>query len=235
MKCNSCSEPIDPKWSHAINNNLCPWCGSSIMDQNLQYLLVSLKETMDNLKEYPDHLNDWLFSNYKLISIDSPDIANYVPKEMLKTKHEKKQSVDTQPSTPEKAAADERTNEFFKRAGAISKSGGITMAEKSEHLKNILKKVQSAGSNASSEENAEFETQKQMVMQDDYISSSISEDENDYYDQDDDEEAIPMAVLNMSKGIKSTNNAADVLKIFDQKRKAALNNFKSGGGSFSRG
>lgn len=65
MKCLSCESIVDPKWKHAIDSNLCPFCGSSIMDEVLKVHLSTLAEVMVLLNEqYTEQLDDWLSSNY---------------------------------------------------------------------------------------------------------------------------------------------------------------------------
>jgi len=36
MRCVSCETEIDPKWAHAINNNICPYCGKIILEEHLK-------------------------------------------------------------------------------------------------------------------------------------------------------------------------------------------------------
>ena len=91
MKCISCEAEINPKFKHAIERNICPFCGGSIMEELLKTLLVSLGETMQKMQQYPDQLDDWLFSNYDYIKTNSSDLINFVPKDQLK---ELKKDVD---------------------------------------------------------------------------------------------------------------------------------------------
>lgn len=84
MKCISCEAEINPKFKHAIERNICPFCGGSIMEELLKTLLVSLGETMQKMQRYPDQLDDWLFSNYNYLKTDSPQLINFVPKDQLK-------------------------------------------------------------------------------------------------------------------------------------------------------
>lgn len=142
MKCISCESNINPQWTHAIDMNVCPFCGKHIMEEHLKNLLATLRETMVALQSYPDQLNDWLLSNYSYIKTDSPNLANYVPQEMLKqAKREdelqdfirrkeaqgKKEIIKVKTDTGEedviveKIQSEEETNEFFKRAEVIPK------------------------------------------------------------------------------------------------------------------
>lgn len=140
MKCNSCQTEIDPRWTHALNSNICPNCGDSIMPDNLKELLASLKETMQALQEYPQELNDWMLSNYSYIKTDSPDLVNYLPDETIKSLkssqrdkevQERKKSTTTikvknengeieeQEVEVEKIQSDDKATEFFKRAQSL--------------------------------------------------------------------------------------------------------------------
>lgn len=65
MNCVSCGSKINPKWRHAVQNNSCPYCGESIMDEELKGLLLTLESTFENLSEnYSDQLDYWLSANY---------------------------------------------------------------------------------------------------------------------------------------------------------------------------
>lgn len=84
MKCVSCETEINPKWAHAINMNVCPFCGKHIMEEHLKNLLTALRENMDKLAQYQDPLDDFLLSNYNYIKTDSPNLKYYLPKDALK-------------------------------------------------------------------------------------------------------------------------------------------------------
>lgn len=136
MKCISCEVEINPKWKHAIDINVCPFCGQGIMEEHLKNLLTSLRETMDKLVDYPDQVNDWMLSNYDYIKTDSPKLMDYLPKEAVKDLYKdlrkaedeekfnekKKYTVKVKTETgeeeieAEKIQSDEKTSDFFKRA-----------------------------------------------------------------------------------------------------------------------
>lgn len=163
MKCVSCETEINPKWSHAININVCPFCGKHIMEEHLKNLFVSLAETMGALQTYPDQLNDWLLSNHNYIKTDSPQLKMYLPKDVLKEMRkdfddaefqEKKKSivkVKTQDGEEdvlvEKVQSEAKTESFFDRAEAIShternkKDGHKSIAAKTQHLKEVTQKI----------------------------------------------------------------------------------------------
>lgn len=84
MKCISCEMEINPKWKHAIDINICPFCGQGIMEENLKNLFSSLYDTMDQLSAYPDQLNDWMLSNYNFIKTDSESLPSYIPQDFMK-------------------------------------------------------------------------------------------------------------------------------------------------------
>lgn len=142
MKCISCEIEINPQWTHAIDINVCPFCGKHIMEEHLKNLFGTLRETMESLSDYPDQLNDWMLSNHSYIKTDSPNIGKYMPADMLeelKKVEESKMFRDKKESQrypikiktengeeeiwAEKIQSEEKTNDFFKRAEVI-KTGG---------------------------------------------------------------------------------------------------------------
>jgi hypothetical protein len=173
MKCMSCEAEINPQWKHAIDKNLCPFCGKDIMEEHLKNLFSSLRETMEQLQAYPDQLNDWMLSNHNYIKTDSPLINQYMPKEFAaevkkqveeeilvekkaadKKSAEKKFTVKVETEhgeeevVAEKIQTEEATNEFFKRAETLkSGEGGFkSTAEKTQHLKAIAQQIKREGS-----------------------------------------------------------------------------------------
>lgn len=200
MKCISCESEINPKFKHAIEQNACPFCGGSIMEELLKSLLVSLRETMQKMQEYPDQLDDWMLSNYDYIKTDSPDLIAFVPREQLKDlrkevdneEFERKKKVikvkiengKEVEAVTEKIQSDSKTAGFFERAQIIKKGDGSggdlddgdsdssdtsdeeqdfqpnpvkpnqkprafkSAAEKTRHLKEIKKRIQSEGAQA---------------------------------------------------------------------------------------
>lgn len=138
MKCISCEVEINPQWTHAIDMNVCPFCGKHIMEEHLKNLFATLRETMGSLQQYSAQLDDWMLSNYSYIKTDSPNIGEYMPADMLKDlkklddekdfqkrKEAQKFTVKVQTEQgeeeveAEKIQSEERTNEFFKRAEVI--------------------------------------------------------------------------------------------------------------------
>src|SRR5574338_267235 len=96
MKCISCETEINPKWKHAIDINVCPFCGEHIMEEHLKNCLSNLAVAMEDMLKYPDQLNDWLLSNHQFIKTDSPDIGKYMPAEMLKQLRKAEEEKDFQ-------------------------------------------------------------------------------------------------------------------------------------------
>lgn len=176
MKCISCEIEINPQWAHAIDINVCPFCGKHIMEEHLKNLFTTLRETMENLATYPDQLNDWMLSNHNYIKTDSSDIGKYMPADILKDlkkledekdfvrrKDSQKFTVKVQTETgeeevqAEKIQSEKETNDFFKRAEVIrtgptnQQLGPNTFqspTEKTQHLKKMFQQIKKAGAPA---------------------------------------------------------------------------------------
>jgi len=167
MKCMSCESEINPKWKHAIDSNVCPFCGDSVMEDKLKDLFSDLRLTMEELIQYPEQLHDWLLSNYGFIKTDSPDLPTYLPAEFMKQFNDKASAkkpqkdvvengkftvkVQTEQGEEEVQAEriqnEERTNSFFKRAEAVKPNidGFNSTAEKTKHLKSMANQIKKAG------------------------------------------------------------------------------------------
>jgi len=176
MRCVSCETEINPKWRHAININICPFCGEGIMEEHLKNLLTSLRETMESLKDYPDQVNDWMLSNFDFIKTDSPRLPEFLPKEYVKELKkieaekeflEKKQftvKIKTEQGeeevVAEKIQSDEKTNDFFKRAEVVRTHNDrpvnpkekdksfSSVSEKTHYLKDLKKQIERDGAPA---------------------------------------------------------------------------------------
>lgn len=278
MKCISCEVEINPQWQHAIDMNVCPFCGSHIMEEHLKNLFSSLRETMDALQAYPDQVNDWMLSNHKYIKVDSPNIGDYMPKDMIKELKKIEDDEDFQKRKAgqkfmvkvqtedgeqevesEKIQSEERTNEFFQRAGLIKShnpnappgsANFQSPAEKTQYLKKVAQQIKRAGApslndggvnsmispdmlaNADPEAIAEF----QSMMSGGEVVSSLESSVDD--------DAIPAAVLAMAAKGKSGggSNAGDLMKLqqMQDRVKKSREAFESGenrggkGGGFSR-
>jgi len=164
MKCISCETEINPKWRHAIDQNICPYCGSRILEEHLKNCLANLRLAIDDMSKYPDQLSDWLLSNCNYIKTDSPDLINYLPKELLKSayqetssndKDDKKQSIikiklpngGEQEVLVEKTQSEAKTQGFFERAEVLQGSGKTSgkapkAPDEPEAPKSIIEKTQ---------------------------------------------------------------------------------------------
>lgn len=175
MQCISCKLEINPQWAHAIDINICPFCGKNIMDDNLKKLFATLRSTMDQLQLYPDQLNDWMLSNHNYIKTDSDKLINYVSKDIiadLKKVKDEREFQDRKKFTvkikgengaveevqAETLQSEEKTSDFFKRAEVIRTPSSSpsrapnaptsfqSPAEKTQHLKEMAKQIRKAGS-----------------------------------------------------------------------------------------
>lgn len=142
MKCISCKLEINPQWKHAIELNVCPFCGKHIMEEHLKNLLTALRENMDHMQKYQQQLDDFLLSNYNYIKTDSLDLRHFLPKDVIKEMRkeiddeefqEKKKSIVKikvpndageiveQEVEVEKMQSDNRTQTFHDRANNMLK------------------------------------------------------------------------------------------------------------------
>jgi Zn-finger nucleic acid-binding protein len=246
MKCTSCETEINPQWRHAIDVNICPFCGSAIMAEHLKNLLSSLADTMDKLQEYSEQLDDWMLSNHTYIKTSSPNLVQYVPKEMLqapvrvdegfqkkKAEQDKKYTIKVQTETGEEDVlvenlqSEDKTNDFAKRAEAIKPNieGFKTVAEKTAHLKRIAQQIKSGGSSSLINEDGGEE----MISPEQF--EGIDEATIAEYEAlsgghiasalpNSEEDDIPAAVLAMaSKGGGGNKGVADLLKMQQQQER----------------
>lgn len=77
MKCFSCSGDIPPQWIWAYQNNICPSCGSPLMDDVSKELLTGLTEAMKQMENNPSGLAGWLLSNYHMEKIGSGEPTEF--------------------------------------------------------------------------------------------------------------------------------------------------------------
>ncbi len=168
MKCVSCETEINPKWKHAIDINVCPFCGKHIMEEHLKNCVTALAAAMEAMAKYPEQLDDWLLSNHNYIKTDSPDLKSYLPKEAFKEIRkvldeeefqEKKKSVVKiktitedgdvveQDVVVEKMATDDRTQTFHDRANNMLKQEKAvdgdpkSVAAKTKDLRAVAEKI----------------------------------------------------------------------------------------------
>lgn len=168
MKCISCEIEINPKWKHAIDINVCPFCGKHILEEHLKNLLAVLATTMENLQQYSQQVEDWLLSNYNYIKTDSPNLVNFLPTDFIKDlkkieddksfeeKKNKKYITKVQTESGEeevqveKIQSEEKTNEFFKRAQAIRPNveGEQNITDKTKRIKEVANQIRRGGAAA---------------------------------------------------------------------------------------
>lgn len=264
MKCISCSVDINPQWTHAIDMNVCPFCGKHIMEEHLKNLFTTLRTTMESLADYSDQLNDWMLSNHNYIKTTAINLIDYVPKEQLKSikpvpsqdVEEKKDnrfivkvkndSGEEEDVVAEKIQPEERTNDFFKRAEVIRSSDGFqTPAQKSEHLKKVVQQIKRKGSESLSGEGAASIISPEMM--DNADPEAVAEMES-LLDNDSivsslpssDGDDVPDVILKMAsvaKGGGSKSSATDLLKLQQQQERlrASRENFESGGNRGGKG
>ena len=244
MQCMSCDKEINPTWTHAIDMNSCPFCGNAIMDEDLKDLLGVLRNTLEDLSKYPDHLNDWLLSNYQFIKTDSPNLVNHLShedflewkksnleKEFETKKYGKRKiKVDTDEGEEEvevqSLQSDDKTSEFFKRSGALKRNEEFTsVAEKQAHLKALMKKAQ-LGPQVITKEELESDVEplneyelQQLSNMNGSNSSSSEEDE------------IPASVLALGKKFGNSNkvNEIDLIRQQQARQERARKAFHSEG------
>jgi hypothetical protein len=248
MKCISCSVDINPQWTHAIEMNVCPFCGKHIMEEHLKNLFSTLRSAMESLSQYPDQLNDWMLSNHQYIKVDSPKLIDFIPKDQLQVKPVKREVVTEEETAEnkkfivkvkneagveeevvaEKIQSEERTNDFFKRAEVIKPKldGFQSPAQKNEHLKKMAEQIKRAGSTAINGEGAASFISPEMMENADpeavaELESILSGDLITSSLPDNTDEDIPDVVLRMASNAKGGGKAssADLLKLQQQQQR----------------
>jgi hypothetical protein len=243
MKCMSCEMEINPQWKHAIDINICPFCGQGIMEEHLKNLFTSLRKTMESLLEYPQQLNDWMLSNHNYIKTDAENLIEFVPKELLKDWKKEQEEEDflerknkkfmvkvttesgEEEVVAEKIQSEEKTNDFFKRAEAVKPNidGYKSPAEKTEHLKKMAQQIKRAGASALTSETGagSFISPEMMESADPEavaeFQSLISGGEvaSALPDNggDDDIPSVVLAMANKAKGGNNDSSGADLDKL----------------------
>lgn len=257
MKCISCESDINPKWKHAIEQNICPYCGQCIMDEMLKNLLTSLNEAMTKMQSYPEQLNDWMLSNFNFIKTDSIDLIKYVPKHYFKEVKESKEEIKELPEIKEnkkftvkvkteageqeveveKIQSEDKTNEFFKRAEAVRPriDGFQNATEKTNHLKMMAQQIKRAGVPLLANENgsSSFLSPELIESADPEavleMQSLLEGNEIASSIADSSDEDIPSAVLNMANRAKN-GVPSEIYKLqqLHNRRKQSKDNFESG-------
>ena len=232
MKCLSCQVDIDPKWKHAIDNNVCPFCGDHIMPEDLKNNIISLREVISSFKEkYAEQLDDLLFSNYNYVKVDSVKFKQLIPEPKVVYKSKVNDKVDNSSEEVVSTQDPEVTSKFFKNA-EVSKA-----VSRTNELKKLATEIKL------SNPNLKKITNNPHVMTADELASEMGEDVESsishYQNSDDD---IPPAVLAFAnqKNNKDPNyNMRDVLKLQQLQQRTSQSrdnvvNGTGGKGSFSR-
>lgn len=73
MRCVSCGADVPPQYVKAIETNICPACGDSILTDESKQLLFELSEAMSNMPNDPQGVAGWLLSNYRIKKIGSAE------------------------------------------------------------------------------------------------------------------------------------------------------------------
>jgi hypothetical protein len=110
-----------------------------ILPDKLKGLLTTLADTLAQLQEFPEQLDDWLLSNYSYIKTSSPELSSFLPKETIKSLNkaindeecqEKKTEIvkmkidgKMQDIVCEKLQSEKRTKEIFDRTEIIKGIG----------------------------------------------------------------------------------------------------------------
>lgn len=245
MKCVSCEMEINPQWKHAIDANICPFCGKYILEEHLKNLLSSLGEVMDKLQEYQDQLNDWMLSNHSYIKTTSPELIQYVPEaaqeaspktddgfQKRKIEQDKKYTIKVKTDVGEEDVvveqlqSEEKTNDFFKRAEAVKPGieGFKSTAEKTEHLKRVAQQIKRGDGVSLTDEGGKGETisPEQLEVQDEeaiaeYEASLSSGNIVSALPNLEEDNDIPPALLAMAgKGGNPNKGMVDLLKMQQQ-------------------
>jgi hypothetical protein len=252
MKCISCEIQIDQKWKFAIQNNVCPNCGDSIMDEHLKVLLADLASCMVDLQGFPKEVDDWLHSNYGYVKVDSETFHDkYVEinserfyelaprgagspgkfaKKLVKIKDDQGNETEVEES---KLQSDATTQSFFDRAMNKSASSAESPTDKILALKQAAERARSGGA--------------QMLYLKDVPDEGDAQDEVDVaptpglrsgiVSQADDEEADIDAHLARLQGGGASGKELREYKMLEamQNRLAgSANRLKSGKGAFGR-
>lgn len=239
MKCTSCESEINPKWKHAVDTNLCPFCGQLIMDAELKALLSTLSLTLDKLSAHPDHLEDWLRTHGyvredKIVHMPPP-APTAVPTSSPAPQNKDTIAIQSQ----------EVTNKFFKNAEATKIVG------KTQHYKEMVNQIKKQGAAAltantmggmiNPEDLNTADPQvvadlQEILGQSPEIASSLPDNGGG---DEDDIHPVALAMAHMAGGKGGQSNAKDLMKLqqLQSKTASARNRMLSGSsgkGSFSR-
>lgn len=238
MKCTSCSADINPKWKHAVDTNLCPFCGQPIMDTELKGLLSTLSATLESLSTYPEYLDDWLRTHGYVH--ESKIVQVQVPVQQTKQAEARPMDKDTVSVQDQ-----EITNKFFKNAEATK------IVNRTQQLKEMAAQIKKQGTqsltanplggviNPEDLNTADPEVVadlQELIGNSQEIASSLPPGSDE---GEEDIHPIALAMSQMGGGKGGQNNAKDLFKLqqLQSKSQGARNRMLSGSsgkGSFSR-
>ncbi len=232
MKCTSCEVEIDPKWKHALKNNICPSCGEAIMPEDLKNYIANLDVTFNDLvREYPEQLDDWLYSNFNYVKVNSNRFNDMMPRQKASMQREDEEYQDESLLSVQ---PQEVTSKFFKNA-EVSKT-----VSRTEELKRMVSDIKSKNPQLAARQTMQLlQEEDSFDENDDLIEVNSSLDNG----QDNDEK-IPAAVLAFANRKATPGNhdynAKDMMRL-QQMRDRTIEardnviNGTGGKGSFSRG
>lgn len=226
MKCNSCESEIDPKWRHAIDNNLCPFCGQLIMEESLKNLLSSARSILDELNNsYKNEFIEWAKKNYNLVYFEDQKQAQQA---------EKIKNIESNMKT-------HNVNDFFKRAEVKPQEKSDVPVTREDKIKSLAQKVKSASVDGGDDFSQLYKSEEDRIPADSEELERAKQLISATYgvSSDPDSEDIPEVVLDMAKlRVSDTYNNKDVAKLQQHfmKTQASREAVRNGGGkkSFTR-
>lgn len=236
MKCKSCEQEISQKFAHSLKTNICPFCGETIMDEDLVVALSELRDVMELTKEWKSEMLEWLKTNYNLIDASSEEYQALVEKAKsipAKIKVDPKEvQLDTKGNqiTGTPIQSQETTNVFMKRAQ-------VPGAKNPEYYKSMANKI-NKGSTSFSEADFAAADQEDVQAYQELMAGDASmpvQSTSAFIDQGD-EEPLPSIIEAQAQGTfgatSSSYNARDVQKLqqLQNKVKGASKELSEGGG-----
>lgn len=151
MKCKSCDCQVSAEFKHAIETNCCPKCGKTIMDTNVQGLLIKMNEVLRTNNNDIGALAVW-FSNTYLSDSEDADrredtsTADDQGEIVEDIQEERKPSKKTPPRKIQRstAASKEQSSEMAERAALITKRAGIDKSKYERLVRDIQEESFSA-------------------------------------------------------------------------------------------
>lgn len=145
MQCMNCSTVIPSEWQACIVSNICPKCGNNIMDDNTKQLSDNLGAIIKLLEEAPDGIMELLLTNYGLKKIDKNDQDKNVV--------QNEENLSNSLKIPKNSVHD-----WLKRSGAPH------LANRNVKMKDILEKINSAGSDDVYDDNIDYDDDDEEIL-----------------------------------------------------------------------